>query len=132
VRLCAILASVDIGRDPPRLPPLVSPDAAVPGLCILRSVSVSGGRGMVDMTRKDSVKKTSYVEISFKTDAEFILKQKPSAGFYLFAHYVCYSARCRPHFNIYYFSDSNIQSCNGLRYQVTSAAGLTRGHLMTN
>jgi hypothetical protein len=57
VRLWAILASVDIGRDPPRLPPLASPDAAVPGLCILRSVSLLGGRGMEDMTLKDTVKK---------------------------------------------------------------------------
>jgi hypothetical protein len=54
-RLCAIVASVDIGGDPPRLPPLASPDAAVTGLCILRSASRSGGRGMADVTLKDSV-----------------------------------------------------------------------------
>jgi hypothetical protein len=77
--------------------------------------------------------KTSYVESFLKTYAEFTLKPKPSAGFYLFAHYVCFSARCRPHFNIYYFSYTLIfKAAMVLRYQVTSAAGLTRGHLMTN
>jgi hypothetical protein len=46
---------VDIGRDPPRLPSLAFAEAAVPGLCILRFVSLSGGRGMEDVTLKDYV-----------------------------------------------------------------------------